>query len=267
MQIEAHPAPYRKKTMQFPKSLAVLATAALVGVATMSTARADSAPPVVVTSDTSPWSIEISPYTWLAGMKGDVAVRDTRVGIDQSFSEILKYVKFAGDLLGVARYNNWVLYTQVDYFSMSTTQLEDPPARGSLDSKQLFYTAGAGYRFGSTSDFSVDVLGGIQGIDVKHTLTFYGIGSAEKTRSAVDAMGMLRPAYSLGHWLFDATLSAGGGSGNKLYQLGGEVQYRFNRTWEARVGYRKLNYKFTGDRDNYLNLALSGPIIGFGATF
>jgi hypothetical protein len=257
--------------MQFPKSLAVLATAALAGVATMSTARADSAPPLVVTSDTSPWSIEISPYAWLSGMKGDIAVRDTRVGIDQSFSQILKSVKFAGDLLGVARYNDWVIYTQVDYFSMSTTQLENPPARGSLDSKQLFYTAAAGYRFnqfgGSTSNFSIDVLGGIQGINVQNTLTFYALGSAEKTRSDVDAMGMLRPAYSLGHWLFDATLSAGGGNGSNLYQLGGEVQYRFNRTWEVRVGYRKLHYKFTGDRDNYLNLDLAGPIIGFGATF
>ena len=228
--------------------------------------NADSA--VFVTADNT-WSFEIVPYAWLPGLKGDVTVRNYNVNIDQSFSDIFKTVKFAADVLGIARYNNWLIYTQVDYFSLSTSKLDHPPARGSFDSKETFYTAAAGYRFnGWTAGQTFDVLVGAQGLNIDNTLTFYQLGRFEKTRSVVDAVFVLRPSFQFSqHWLFNPTISVGVGSNNDTYQLQPQFQYQFNSTWELRFGYRKMHYKFTGDRNNTLNLNLAGPLIGFGASF
>jgi hypothetical protein len=224
--------------------------------------------PVFVTADDK-WSFEITPYAWLAGIKGDLNVRGNDVGIDQSFTDIVKALKFAADALAIARYNNWLIYAQLDYFSLSTDKLEHPPARGTLAMKQGFYTAAGGYRFnGWKPGQTFDVLIGAQGIVLDNTLSLYQRGRESNTRSALDAVFVLRPSFQLSqHWLFNPTISVGGGDSNSTYQLQPQFQYQFNSTWEIRFGYRKLHYKFTGDRDNTLDLNLSGPLIGFGATF
>jgi hypothetical protein len=232
-------------------------------------AAGDGTDSAVFVTANNTWSFEIVPYAWLPGLKGDVTVRGYDVGIDQSFSDIFKSVRFASAALGVARYENWLVYTQVDYYSLSTDQLEHPPARGSLGSKETLYTAGGGYRFnGWASGQTFDVLAGAQGFYIDNTLTLYQLGRFEKTRSTVDAVFMLRPSLQLSqHWLFNPTISVGAGSNNNTYQLQPQFQYQFNSTWEIRFGYRKLHYKFTGDRNNTLDLNLAGPLIGFGATF
>ena len=223
---------------------------------------------VFVTANNT-WSFEVVPYAWLPGLKGDVTVRDYNVGIDQSFSDILKSVKFAAAALGIARYENWLIYTQVDYFSLSTDKLQHPPARGSLDSKETLYTAGGGYRFnGWASGQTFDVLIGAQGFNIDNTLSLYKLGRFENTRTAADAVFIFRPSFQFSqHWLFNPTMSVGVGNNNNTYQLQPQFQYQFNSKWEIRFGYRKLHYKFTGNRDNTLDLNLAGPLIGFGATF
>jgi hypothetical protein len=244
---------------------ALLAAAGALGMA----AADENGTPAVFVTNNNTWSFEVVPYAWLPGLKGDIDVRNYNVDIDQSFSDIFKTVKFASDVLGIARYQDWLIYTQVDYFSLSTSQLENAPARGSLDSKETFYTAAAGYRFnGWTSGQTFDVLAGAQGLNIDNTLTLYGIGRVEKTRSVVDGVFVLRPSFQLSqHWLFNPTLSAGAGDNNYTFQLQPQFQYQFNSTWEIRFGYRKMHYKFTGDRENTLSLNLAGPVIGFGARF
>jgi hypothetical protein len=79
---------------------------------------------------------------------------------------------------------------------------------------------------------------------------------------------MLRPNFRLSkHWVFNPTLSVGGSSEKTTYQLQPQFVYQFNQTWQARFGYRKLYYKITSDRNNTFDGSLSGPLIGFGATF
>jgi hypothetical protein len=258
-----------ERNMKINRSLAAAATLPAVAFAPCAAPADSPAEPDVFVTDNNTWSFEVVPYAWLPGLKGDIDVRNYNVGIDQSFSDIFKTVKFAADALGIARYQNWLIYTQVDYFSLSTSQLQNPPTRGRLDSKETFYTAGAGYRFnGWASGQTFDVLLGAQGLNIDNTLTFYRLGRFQRTTSVVDAVFIVRPSFQFSqHWLFNPTISAGSGDHNYTYQLQPQFQYQFNSTWEMRFGYRKMHYKFTGERENTLSLSLAGPLIGFGASF
>jgi hypothetical protein len=250
------------------KQVVATATAFLAIAALPCIAQADSPPAVFVTT-TDAWNFEITPYAWLPGIKGDLTIHGQNVGVDQDFSDIFKAVKFASDALAIARYNDWVLYTQFDYFSLSTTQLENSPQRGSLDVKQFMYLAAGGYRInGWASGQTFDLLLGVQGLNMQNKLTIYQLGDVEKTQNVVDAVFMLRPSFQFGqHWLFNPTISIGGGDSKLTYQLQPQIQYQFNATWEVRAGYRKLHYTIDTHRGDEINLSYSGPIIGFGAQF
>lgn len=253
--------------MQIKRILAATTLWVIAG-APLGAMAADSDPGIFVTP-TDAWSVEITPYAWLPGIKGDLTVRNFNVGVDQSFSDIFKSVKFAADALGIARYNNWLIYTQVDYFSLSTTQLENPPARGSLATKDTLYLVGAGYRInGWSSGQTFDLLLGAQGMHIDNTLTFDRLGRFSSSNNVVDAVVMLRPSFQFSqHWLFNPTMSIGGGDSKLTYQLQPQFQYQFNATWEMRFGYRRLSYNINSDRGNNLDVRMSGPLIGFGATF
>lgn len=250
------------------KQVLAAATLFVMAGAPLAAIAADTDPDIFVTP-TDAWSIEITPYAWLPGINGDVTVRDRTVGVDQSFSDIFKSLKFAADTLGIARYNNWLIYTQLDYFSLSTTQLENPPSRGSLATKELLYLVGGGYRIngwlpGQTFDFLI----GAQGLHLENTLTFYQIGQFSASTNVVDAVFMVRPSFQFSqHWLFNPTMSIGGGDSKLTYQLQPQFQYQFNSTWEMRFGYRKLSYNINSSRGNNVDVRLAGPLIGFGATF
>jgi hypothetical protein len=253
--------------MKIKPKLAAMALFFIAG-APYCTMAADDDPAIFVTP-TDAWSVEITPYAWLPGIKGDVTVRNTTVDVDQSFSDIFKSVKFAADALGIARYNNWVIYTQLDYFSLSTTQLENPPSRGSFATKETLYLVAAGYRVnGWSSGQTFDFLLGAQGLHTDNTLSFYQIGSFSNTNNIVDAVFMVRPSFQFSqHWLFNPTISVGGGDSKLTYQLQPQFQYQFNATWEMRFGYRRLSYNIDSHRGNNLDVRMSGPLIGFGATF
>jgi hypothetical protein len=255
------------KSVMNMKSLGAVAALVLYA-GVICRAQAADDPDVFVTANNE-WSFEVVPYTWFPGLKGELSVANRSVGIDQSFSDIFNSVKIAADALGIARYNNWLIYTQLDFISLSTDKLENPPAAGNLGSKQFFYLGAAGYRFnGWSSGQTFDVLAGAQGMNIDNTLTLFQLGRVSRTRSVVDGVVVLRPSFQFTrHWLFNPTISAGVGSDNNTYQLQPQLQYQFNATWEIRFGYRKLHYKFTGDRGNTLDLNLAGPLIGFGATF
>lgn len=259
--------------MSFQRHIKVAAALLVIAGAPPGFAQAggsgDDVDPAYFATAQENWSFEITPYAWLPGIKADVTVRDHTVDVDQSFSDIFKSVKFAAAGLAIARYRNWLIWTQVDYFSLSTDQLNNPPARGTLASKDTLYTVAGGYRFNGWSDRqSFDVMVGAQGIHFDNTLTLNRIGSFENTRDIVVPVFILRPNFRLSKsWVFNPTLSIGGSGSKTTYQLQPQFVFQFNRTWQARFGYRKLHYKITSDRDNTFDGSLAGPLIGFGATF
>jgi hypothetical protein len=83
-----------------------------------------------------------------------------------------------------------------------------------------------------------------------------------------DGTVIVRPSFRISQrWLFNPTVSVGGGDSKYFYQLQPQFQYQFSKTWEARFGYRKMHYTIDASRGARYDMNLSGPLIGFGATF
>ena len=251
--------------------IVAVAVAAMSGIASAATClaadSADQSP--LVTGETPAWSFEVTPYAWLPGIKGDITARDHTVSVDQSFSDIFKAVEFAGAVLALARYERWIVWTQVDFERLSTSKLENAPPRARVDAKMTFYTLAAGYTFdGWTDQQSFDVLIGLQGFNRDNTLSLNTIGNFSQSRNTVDATVIVRPSIRISQrWLFNPTAAVGAGGSKYFYQLQPQFQYLFSKTWEVRFGYRRMHYTIDSDRGARYDANLSGPLVGFGATF
>ena len=66
---------------------------------------------------------------------------------------------------------------------------------------------------------------------------------------------------------FNPVLGIGAGDSDLAYELWPQVQYQMTDSIAARLGYRRVGYKFEDDNDNELNIAMAGLTLGVGVTF
>ena len=71
------------------------------------------------TSGDDAWQFHVIPYLWMAGISGDVTVKGSRASVDESFSEILKNLDFAGFLHLEAAKGKWALFGDGTYVKLS----------------------------------------------------------------------------------------------------------------------------------------------------
>lgn len=223
------------------------------------------------------WKIEVTPYAWLAGIEGDMTINGQEADFDKSFSDLVDAVDVAGSMLGVVQYDRYLIWGQVDYFSMSTDELdvEDQPAGGSLDSKMLLGEVAVGYQIdGWAEGQTFDILVGVRMLSIENDLNVNGGASASKDNELVDPILVVRPSIpvfpsKIQGLRFNPTLAiGGGGDADLVYEMQPQLQYQINDNVAARIGYRTVGYKFEGDNDdNELNFNLSGLIAGVGVTW
>ncbi|MDD2600306.1 MAG: hypothetical protein PHO37_13950 [Kiritimatiellae bacterium] len=224
------------------------------------------------------WKFEIAPYAWLSGIEGDAKVRGHRVDFDKSFSDIIDYVEMAGSLHTVIQYDRYLLWAQMDYFSMSTDKLDvnDQPRAGSLDSKMLFGQWALGYQLdGWMEGQTFDLLAGVRTLSVRNDLRLRGRvrRTFSKDNDLVDPVIVVRcgtpilPSKIKG-LSFDPIFGIGaGGDSDLVYELFPQLQYQITELIDVRLGYRVVGYRFKGRKDNELNVNLVGVIAGVGVTF
>lgn len=221
------------------------------------------------------WQLEITPYAWLAGLEGDVTVNGQEADFEKSFSDIVDAVELGGSLLAIAQYDRILIWGQVDYFSMSTDEMdvEDQPAGGTLDSKLLLGEVAVGYQLdgwmdGQTFDFLV----GARTLHMENDLALKDGRAASRENDLVDPIFVMRPSIpvlpsKIDGLRFNPTLAVGaGGDADLVYEMMPQFQYEISDTIAARLGYRTVGYKFKGDNndENELNINLSGLFVGLG---
>lgn len=223
------------------------------------------------------WKFEVTPYAWLAGLEGDITVRGHKVDFDKSASDMLDYVEVAGSLLTVVQYDRYLFWGQVDYFELSTDELDidDQPKHGKLDTTMVLAEVAAGYQVdGWMEGQTFDLLVGARLLHTENDLTIYNVGEASKDDDVWNPIVMVRPSIPLfpskiEGLRFNPTLGIGGGGGNTTltYELAPQLQYAFNDNIAARVGYRRVGYQMNGKGDNELNFDLAGLFVGLGVMF
>ncbi len=217
------------------------------------------------------WKGEITPYAWLAGVEGDLTVNGHTADFNKEFSDLFDLVEWGGSLLGVVQYNRYLAWAQVDYFSLSTDELDvdQQPQHGRLDSKMFLGEYAVGYQVdGWSQGQTFDLLVGARTLRVKNDLEIFGVGTFSKRKDILDPIFVVRPSIPLSSKLrFNPTLGIGGGGDSDLiWELQPQFQYQFSDTIAARLGYRTIHYKFEKD-GNELNIDLSGLIVGVGVMF
>lgn len=224
------------------------------------------------------WKFEVTPYAWLMGVEGDVTVNGRKAEFDKSFSDLVDKVDFAGSLLAVAQYDRYLIWGQVDYFSLGTHNLdvEDQPKGGAVDMKTFLGELAVGYQIdGWMEGQTFDLLVGARHLHLENDLEIYGKGSFSKESDITDPIFVVRPSIPLfpskiTGLRFNPTLAIGaGGDSDLVYELQPQFQYQITPNIAARLGYRTVGYKFKGDRNdnNELNINFSGLIAGVGVTF
>jgi hypothetical protein len=184
----------------------------------------------------------------------------------------------AVSLLGIVQYDRYLFWVQADYVSLTTDQLDvqDQPEHASFESKMFLTETAVGYQLdGWAKGQTFDVLIGARTLHMTSDLTVDHLGTKSSKADLVDPMLILRPSIpvfpsKIKGLRFNPTLGiGGGGDAEMIYELQPQFQYQITETIAARVGYRRVGYKFKGDRDedNEMDIALTGFIVGVGMTF
>ncbi len=221
------------------------------------------------------WHFELTPYLWAAGLEGDATINGHEADFEKEFSDLFDMLEIGGSLFGVAQYNRIVLLGAVDYFDLSTDNLDvkDQPPGRTLDSKLLIGEVAAGYQFdGFMEGMTISVLAGARMTRMELDLELDEGQSASKDNDLADPILMLNPSIpifpsKIDGLRFNPILAVGGGNDADLvYELFPQFQYQITDHMAARLGYRTVGYKFE-EGDNELNISMSGLIVGVGLTF
>ncbi len=231
------------------------------------------------TSSDNTWHGLIEPYFWGPGINGDLTLsgpngNQQTVSVDQSFSDLWKYTNAGGSLLGNFSYNKFVVFGEADYFSLTTSELNNPPAPGEVTMKMYIYDVTGGWRFDGDKGKYYDLMAGFRTVSIHGTITlnannvlpngFYG----SNTRNVTDAIIMFRPLIPLSeNWAFSPTVDAGGGQSQLTYELWPQFQYRFAKNWLVSFGYRQLYYRTSNDKNQMWDGRLKGIMLGIGGTW
>lgn len=224
---------------------------------------------------TEGWSFEITPYVWYAGLEGDLSVAGHDVDFEKDASELLDAAEVGGSVRLGAAYDRFVIGALVDYFSLSTDELDadDQPKAGTVDSKMLLTEVAAGYRVdgwveGQSFVFAI----GVRNLHTENDLTLNAGGSFSDERDITDGMIYVLPTVplfpsSVKGLRFNPVLGIGAGDSDLAYEMFPQVQYDLNDTMAVRFGYRRVGWRFEGEGNNELNVDMAGLIAGLGVKF
>lgn len=224
-------------------------------------------------SSTVGWQVQLVPYLWGSGINGQVGIGNRTADVDASFGNVLSHLHFAAMGMADARLNKFVVLADAFYTDVRDQNATPGPLFSSVDPQQklFFLTPEAGYSVLHSSEWSLDVLGGIRWWHLNSELQFRsgllpGV-NLERTRGWVDAIGGLRAKRSFSEkWSANAYGDLGGGGSDFTYQIIGTANLNLAEHFALALGYRYLKVDY--DKDNFLmDTALKGPIVGFNFKF
>lgn len=223
------------------------------------------------------WDFEVTPYIWYAGLEGDVSVGGRSADFEKDASDLLDALDVGGSVRIGAAYDRFMIGALVDYFSMSTDELdvEDQPQGGRLDAEMTMVEVAAGYRLDGWADGqSFGLMVGVRNLNMDNELTLISGGTAESDNDITDAMFYILPSIpvlpsKIDGLRFNPVMGIGAGDSDLAYELFPQFQYQITENVAARIGYRRVGWNFKGDNneDNELDISLAGLIAGLGVTF
>lgn len=220
------------------------------------------------------WEVAFTPYLWLAGINGDIAIprNDSEAEVDRSFGDILGDLKFA--FMGTldVEYRRFVVHTDLIYLNLAA-DIERPNGviftEGEVDFKQTIATGAIGYRVIDRGPMFVDLYAGGRLVSLDVDLSLEGpLQTREASASPSNVSPIIggKARFPLSdRWALAVQGDIGFDSDVK-WQLAGTVQYALGDHWRAGVGYRHLQLHHDTE-DSEFDIAFSGPLVAFSYIF
>lgn len=237
------------------------------------------------------WALQITPYMWAAGLKGDISPfrHGPTIGVEKSFSDVMHDLNVGGFVNVWARHDRFVFSADAMYvdttdshgtgplpaFQIPGLGVVIPPGAsvdGKVDTKQFTATLQGGYRILDRPDIALDVLGGARfwyiSNDVSVTASHPLIGSWSASHSedfgwvdpVIGARAFLRMTEKLS---LQAQADIGGfGAGSDFtWSVLATVNYIINDSFSVSAGYKLLDVDYAHD-GHVFDTRLSGPVLG-----
>ncbi len=219
------------------------------------------------------WSTRLTLYGWLPSISGSQSGPDEVPFVNLDATDVLDALQ--GAFFGTAEVRKGKIgflldYVYADLSSDGTTKRLDLPVDvGTTVSMGTFAVA---YRVHEQPDAFVDVFGGARpfSVEASGSLTLPVVGDIDRSTTVdwVDPLVGVRGHYQFApDWGFTGILDVGGfQSDDTSWEAIGTVNYDFNETVSALLGYRYLSIDYESDKAR-LDLALEGPMLGIAFKF
>lgn len=229
------------------------------------------------------WALQITPYIWATGLKGEISPfgLGPTISVDRSFSDGRDGLNVAGFINIWGRYDRFVLSADMMYTDTTdsdtfrfpgTAQLPAIDVSGHIDTKQFMGTLLGGYRVLDMSDITLDALGGIRLWHISNKITASGLGRSEsyhESFSWVDPVIGTRLFVNLTNRLsLQAQADIGGfAAGSDLtWSVFSTINYILTDHFSFSAGYKLLDVDYKHDGHVY-DTRFSGPILGLTYRF
>lgn len=239
----------------------------------------EAQPPLLV--EKSSGALQITPYMWAAGLKGNISPfrRAPTIGVEKSFSDVMDDLNFGGFVNVWGRYERFVFSGDIMYVNTTDSHTSGPlPAlpgllppgttiNGNVDTEQFMATLQGGYRVVDTPGFTLDALGGVRFWHISNDVTVNGAGLS---RTYGESFGWVDPvigARSFFHLTDSLSLQAqvdigGFGAGSDFtWSALATINYTVNDNLSLSAGYKVLDVDYNHDGHVY-DTRLSGPVMG-----
>jgi hypothetical protein len=210
----------------------------------------------------SDWNLTLTPFGWLAGLKGDTGVKPLVAEIDLSPSDIIDDLEVAAMLTLDANNGTWGVVADMFY-----VELEDgaTTAVGKIKAEveQWIVTAGPYYRIPAENDLVIDVGAGGRYMNADTDVTT-PLGNSSDTEEWVDPILMLNLRIPVTEKFFIDVNGDIGGFGvesDLTWAVMGAAGYSISESVDLLVAYQHLDVDYEKDGFVY-DAATSGFAVG-----
>lgn len=253
------------------------------------------APEEPVPAEPSKWALQITPYIWATGINAHIAPfqRGPTIGVEKTFSDIMKDLRFGGFINVWGRYDRFVFSGDLMYVDLADSHNTGPlpelrlpgtaiviPAGADIDFKldtTLFTsTLMGGYRVFDTSQFTLDALGGARFWSVSNNAKIHGsLGGLNGTVHYKESLEWVDPVVGLRAFVpltenlslqGEADIGGFGAGSNFTWSALATVNYVFSDHLSASAGYKALGVDYEDD-GHVFNARFHGPILGMTYRF
>jgi hypothetical protein len=222
------------------------------------------------------WNIEILPYLWVAGIRGDTGVTagstDFSLPVDAAFSDIAKTLKMGAMGMLKFRYDRISIGGDANYLDAGTGESGSsaPQSTISMSLKTAFGTGQVAYTFEPLAGFFVSPYVGARWwwIDVNLGVTG-GIADGAQTQGqrawADPVFGVHLRNNITEAWYVDFLGDVGGGVSDITWQVYASAGYNFVDWFALSVGYRFVGVDYNQDGFDY-DVIMQGLLVGLHFT-